>query len=73
VVAGRVGSAIALPLRSADELPSEWREGLAAYQARPLRVGDSFVVTIPHPGVWVSAQAHEPMQQEQADGAEAAG
>src|SRR5690349_3237610 len=38
VVAGRVGSAIALPLRSADELPSEWREGLAAYQARPLRV-----------------------------------
>ncbi|HYL54317.1 MAG TPA: hypothetical protein VEU73_01940, partial [Gemmatimonadales bacterium] len=73
VVAGRVGSAIALPLRSADELPAEWREGLAAYQARPLRVGDSFVVTIPHPGVWVSAQAHEPMQQEQADGAEAAG
>src|SRR5690349_1273320 len=73
VVAGRVGSAIAFPLRSADELPSEWREGLAAYQARPLRVGDSFVVTIPHPGVWVSAQAHEPMQQEQADGAEAAG
>ena len=73
VVAGRLGSAIALPLRSADELPSEWREGLAAYQARPLRVGDSFVVTIPHPGVWVSAQAHEPMQQEQADGAEAAG
>jgi len=73
VVAGRLGSAIALPLRSADELPSEWREGLAAYQARPLRVGDSFVVTIPHPGVWVSAQAHEPMQQEQADRAEAAG
>ena len=73
VVAGRVGSAIAFPLRSADELPSEWREALGAYQARPLRVGDSFVVTIPHPGVWVSAQAHEPMQQEQADGAEAAG
>ncbi len=72
VVVGRVGSTIALPLRSADELPSEWREGLAAYQARPLRVGDSFVVTIPHPGVWVSAQAHEPMQQ-QVDGAEAVG
>jgi len=31
------------------------------------------VVTIPHPGVWVSAQAHEPMQQEQADSHEAAG
>jgi hypothetical protein len=73
VVTGRVGSAIAFPLRSADELPSQWREGLAAYQARPLRVGDSFVVTIPHPGVWVSAQAHEPMEQEQADGAEAVG
>ena len=73
LVVGRVGSAIALPLRSADELPSEWREGLAAYQARPLRVGDSFIVTIPHPGVWVRAQAHEPMQEQQADGAEAAG
>ena len=72
-VVGRVGSAIALPLRSADELPGEWREALAAYQARPLRVGDSFVVTIPHPGVWVSAQAHEPMQQQQADSSEAAG
>ena len=71
-VVGRVGNAIALPLRSADELPAEWREALAAYQARPLRVGDSFVVTIPHPGVWVSAQAHEPMQQ-QSDSAEAAG
>src|SRR5947209_7094914 len=72
-VVDRVGSAIALPLRSADELPGEWREALAAYQARPLRVGDSFVVTIPHPGVWVSAQAHEPMQQQQADSSEAAG
>ena len=72
-VVGRVGSAIALPLRSADELPGEWREALAAYQARPLRAGDSFVVTIPHPGVWVSAQAHEPMQQQQADSSEAAG
>jgi len=35
-------------------------------------VSDGFVVTIPHPGVWVSAQAHEPMQQ-QADSHEAAG
>jgi len=72
-VVGRVGNAIALPLRSVDKLPGEWREALAAYQARPLRVGDSFVVTIPHPGVWVSAQAHEPMQQQQSDSAEAAG
>jgi hypothetical protein len=36
-------------------------------------VSEGFVVTIPHPGVWVSAQAHEPMQQEQADSHEAAG
>jgi len=72
-VIGRVGNAIALPLRSAGELPAQWREALAAYQARPLRVSDGFVVTIPHPGVWVSAQAHEPMQQQQTDSHEAAG
>src|SRR5690349_10825529 len=61
-VVGRVGAAIALPLRSAAQLPAEWRDALAAYQAKPLRVTEGFVVTIPHPGVWVSAQAHEPMQ-----------
>ncbi len=72
-VIGRVGSAIALPLRSAEDLPGQWRDALAAYQARPLRVSDGFVVTIPHPGVWVSAQAHEPMQQQQADSRDAAG
>jgi len=71
-VVGRIGSAIALPLRSAGQLPAEWRDALAAYEAKPLRVTESFVVTIPHPGVWVSAQAHEPMQQ-QADSQEAAG
>jgi len=71
-VVGRMGAAIALPLRSSAQLPPEWREPLAAYQARPLRAGDGFVVTIPHPGVWVSAQAHEPMQR-QADAHEAAG
>src|SRR5213079_2057653 len=53
-VIGRVGNAIALPLRSAGELPAQWRDALAAYQARPLRVSEGFVVTIPHPGVWVS-------------------
>src|SRR6266852_1999439 len=72
-VIGRVGSAIALPLRAAEELPVQWRDTLAHYQARPLRVSDGFVVTIPHPGVWVSAQAHEPMQQQQTDSHEAAG
>ena len=71
-VVGRIGSAIALPLRSAAQLPAEWRDALAAYHAKPLRVTEGFVVTIPHPGVWVSAQAHEPMQQ-QADSQEAAG
>ncbi len=63
-VVGRVGSAIALPLRSAAQLPPEWREPIAAYTARPLRVTESYVVTIPHPGVWVSAQAHESMHQQ---------
>ena len=71
-VVGRMGAAIALPLRSSAQLPPEWREPFAAYQARPLRAGDGFVVTIPHPGVWVSAQAHEAMQR-QAESHEAAG
>jgi hypothetical protein len=72
-VVGRLGSAIALPLRTAAQLPPAWREALATYQAKPLRVSEAFVVTIPHPGVWVSAQAHEPMQQQQAGSREAAG
>ncbi|HVH69213.1 MAG TPA: hypothetical protein VM716_15195 [Gemmatimonadales bacterium] len=72
-VVGRVDKAIALPLRSGVGLPREWQDALAAYEARPLRVSDGFTVTIPHPGVWVSAQAHEPMQQQQADGQEVAG
>jgi hypothetical protein len=68
-----VGNAIALPLRSSSGVPQAWQDALAAYDAHPLRVSDGFVVTIPHPGVWVSAQAHDPMQQQQADGQEAAG
>src|SRR5213594_2772312 len=71
-VVGRMGAAIALQLRRSAQRPPEWREPLAAYQARPLRAGDGFVVTIPHPGVWVSAQAHEAMQR-QAESHEAAG
>ncbi len=71
-VVGRIGSAIALPLRSAAQLPPESREAIAAYTARPLRGTESYVVTIPHPGVWVSAQAHESMQRE-AGADEAAG
>jgi hypothetical protein len=73
-VVGRVGNAIALPLRSAAALPPAWRDALAAYDARPVRVSDSCTVTIPHPGVWVSAQPHAPLQQQQqADAADAAG
>ena len=67
-VVGRVGNAIALPLRSGAGVPREWQDAVAAYEAKPLRVSDGFTVTIPHPGVWVSAQAHESMQQEQAEG-----
>ena len=62
-VLGRVGNAIALPLLSPAQLPREWREALAAYTARPPRVTEAFNVTIPHPGVWVTAQPHDPMQQ----------
>ncbi|HEU5261531.1 MAG TPA: hypothetical protein VFU41_08940 [Gemmatimonadales bacterium] len=63
-VLGRVGNCIALPLRSAEQLPGEWRDALAAYAARPPRATDGFTVTIPHPGVWVSAQPHDLMRQE---------
>jgi len=68
-VLGRLGNAIALPLRTAELLPAQWRDALAAYAARPLRVSEDFSVTIPHPGVWVTAQPHEPMQQSAAENA----
>jgi hypothetical protein len=63
-VAGRIGHAIAMPLRSAAQMPGEWRDALAAYDAQPLRMSDGFVVTIPHPGVWVSAQPHEAIEEQ---------
>src|SRR5207302_1593695 len=72
-VLGRVGNAIALPLRSAAQLPRDWQESLAAYTARPPRVNEAFNVTLPHPGVWVTAQPHDPLQQRQADERNAAG
>jgi hypothetical protein len=62
-VLGRVGNAIALPLRSLAQLPREWREAVAAYTAHPPRLAEEFNVNVPHPGVWVTAQPHEPMQQ----------
>src|SRR5213593_3735036 len=67
MVLGRVGNAIALPLRSAAQIPKEWRDALEAYAKRPPRVNEAFTVTIPHPGVWVTAQSHEPMQQVQSE------
>ncbi|HUL02944.1 MAG TPA: hypothetical protein VLV16_06930 [Gemmatimonadales bacterium] len=70
-VIGRIGSSIALPLRPSAAVPVEWREAIAGYESRPPRVADECTVTIPHPGVWVTAQPHEPMQQ--AGAASAAG
>ncbi|HYT71205.1 MAG TPA: hypothetical protein VEK78_07460 [Gemmatimonadales bacterium] len=64
-VLGRIGNYIALPLRAADQLPREWRGTLATYAARPARVTEGFTVAIPHPGVWVRAEPHEPMQGRQ--------
>jgi hypothetical protein len=66
-VLGRVGNAIALPLRAAADFAAEWRAALESYAARPPRVNEAFTVTIPHPGVWVTAQPHEPMQQAQSE------
>ena len=60
---GRVGSSIALPLRPSAAVPVEWREAIEGYASRPARVTEECTVTIPHPGVWVTAQPHEPMQQ----------
>ena len=31
------------------------------------------MITIPHAGVWVTAQAHEPVQQREAEGQQQAG
>jgi len=70
-VIGRIGSSIALPLRPSAAVPVEWREALASYTTRPPRITEEMTVTIPHPGVWVTAQPHEPMQQ--AGAASAAG
>ncbi len=68
-VMGRIGNAIALPLRATALVPAEWRDALAAYAAAPPRISEEFAVTIPHPGVWVTAQPHEPMQQVAAENA----
>jgi len=73
VVLGRMGNYIALPLRSTAPLAQVWREAVATYTLRPGRIHEDFVITIPHAGVWVTAQAHEPMQQVDVEHREQAG
>jgi len=73
VVLGRMGNYIAVPLRSMAPLGPVWREAVAAYTTRPARLHEDFAITIPHAGVWVSAQAHEPVQQGAVEGRQQAG
>jgi len=73
VVLGRMGNYIALPLRSAAPLGQKWREAVAAYTTRAARLHEDFAITIPHAGVWVTAQAHESMQQGAVEGQQQAG
>ena len=73
IVLGRMGNYIALPLRSTAPLTPAWREAITTYTLRPGRIHEDFVITIPHAGVWVTAQAHEPMQQVDVEHREQAG
>jgi hypothetical protein len=72
-VIGRVGNAVALPLNSDALLSPAWREALAAYAAHPARVNEDFAITIPHPGVWTTAQPAEPLEQQGEEEQSAAG
>lgn len=56
-VAGAQGSYLAFPLLSADLAPPAVAAALRQYGARGSRVPDEVVVTLPLPGVWLSAQA----------------
>ena len=56
-VAGAQGSYLAFPLLSADLAPPEVAAALVQYGGRGSRVPDEVVVTVPLPGVWLSAQA----------------
>ncbi|HKR55491.1 MAG TPA: hypothetical protein VJS20_04275 [Gemmatimonadales bacterium] len=56
-VAGAQGSYLAFPLLSADLAPPAVAAALHQYGARGSRVPDEVVVTLPLPGVWLSAQA----------------
>lgn len=56
-VVGVVGSHIALPLRAVADAPPELQEAFALYTARPPRISEDVVVTVPVPGIWLSTQA----------------
>jgi len=58
-VAGAQGSYLAFPLLAADLAPPQVAAALAQYGARGSRVPDEVVITLPLPGVWLSAQAGE--------------
>ncbi|MGH7567819.1 MAG: hypothetical protein ACREL9_02450, partial [Gemmatimonadales bacterium] len=56
-VVGVVGSHIALPLRGIGGAPPELQEAFALHAARPPRISEDVVVTVPVPGIWLSTQA----------------
>ena len=56
-VAGVLGNYLAFPLLSSQFAPAELRGAFATYGARAPRVPEEMVVTLPLPGVWISAQA----------------
>ena len=56
-VAGAQGSHLAFPLLAPDLAPPDVAAAIAQYQARGSRVPEETVVTLPSPGVWLSAQA----------------
>jgi hypothetical protein len=56
-VAGAQGSYLAFPLLAADLAPPHVAAALAQYGARGSRIPDEVTVTLPLPGVWLSAQA----------------
>src|SRR2546421_10964556 len=64
-VIGRVGNAIALPLRSAGELPVQWRGGAAPPPTPPPRGGGGLVGTNPPPRGVGGAPGPQPGEQQQ--------
>jgi hypothetical protein len=67
VVAGVVGNYIAFPLRTTEHAPAAFQEAFTQLAARPPRVPDDVTVTIPLPGIWLSAQAGQAFDALSAD------